>query len=303
MKRKLLFSASIALLLSLNCFFLGCKKDEAFQSSDYEADKEWIAESMLSIFGNYHPTIRISTLEPESTSDEELLKWKLRFPLQTLFEDWEKFTEEKQKEYLQLNDKIPVRFMKHYRFPNDKALIFFEAGGWNMDYSDWGGEGFLYSHPLGVAALEYTEGKWQSTGFNLNIGFYGSYCTTKFMDEIFEIGKDEYGVFTEDYDIALFGIKDKKPVEIVRLPHYRSSGHGDPESYKSALDFISTNKKYHDITLKSKGEDIDNGKKLHFQRRWSWNPEKESYELILFKGNIREILENPEHWMLDYPYF
>lgn len=302
MKRNIVQITGIAFLVLALFSLASCKDTEIPNTSNYETDQVWIAEAMQSIFGNYQPNIRMSALQPESTSDEELLKWKLRFPIQDVLGNWEALSEDIQKEYLQLDGKIPVRFLKHFCFPNDKALIFFEAGGWTMS-GGWGGEGFLYSHPLGVAALEYSEGKWQCTGFNLNVGFYGSYCTTKFMDEIFEIGKDEYGVFTEDYDIALFGIKNKKPVEIVRLPHYRSSGHGDPESYGSKIMLIATGKSFKDIRLISVGENADTGKKLHFQRKWSWNPQKEQYERIKFKGNIREILENPDYWMLDNPDF
>lgn len=264
-------------------------------------DGFYVSESdlMEALFGNYQPRIQASAFDPARTADPELLKWRITSPLDSTLEDWAELEEYTQEEFRAMQDKIPLRYLKHYRFPNNRMLVAFEAGQWMYSSDQWGGMNFTGSHNLGMAAFTLVSDGWMLTGYDLDLGRFGAYCTTTLGDDPVRVGENEYGVMTQDYGRGIFTIMDGDPVLLLRVPHFHGYGHGDPESFDSVISFAPGENKYYDVVVETTGINYDTGASLSFRRRWVWDAASERYLLKESGGNVQNILDDPDYWLLD----
>ncbi|MCB5224265.1 MAG: hypothetical protein WCY21_04370 [Candidatus Cloacimonadaceae bacterium] len=254
---------------------------------------------MKAFFGNYQELIGVSALDPFKLDDPELRQWTFGGAISDLLYDWHDLDARHQAQFEAIINKIPFRFLKLYHFPNNQMLLVFEAGAWDFYSSSWGGSGALMSHNLGMAAFKLKSGVWQLTGYNLNLGRFGSYCTTRLQDKPIKIGKNDYAVLSKDVGYGVFGIVDGNPVVLLRIPHFRSFGHGDPEDFDSEIVFEPSRGNFYDIVVKSSGKNWDTEEKLNHFRRWVWSKQLNRYELKESQGNIQNILITPNSWLLD----
>lgn len=256
-------------------------------------------EFMKAFFGNYHSLIEVSTLDPFDLDDPDLRQWTFGGAISDLLFDWQDLDFATQEQFIKILNKIPFRFMNLYFFDNNKALLAFEAGNWNGISTMWGGCGFTMSHNLGMAAFKLDSGVWRLTGYDLNLGRFGSYCSTRLQDKAVKIGKNEYGAISEDIGAGLFGIVEGKPVALLRIPHFHGYGHGDPEDFNSEIAFKASRGPFYDVEITSSGKNWDSEEELNHSRRWSWNQRSNRYELQESRGNIQNILQDPDYWLLD----
>ncbi len=257
------------------------------------------AELMKALFGNYYPRIKASALDKDDCSDIELMRWITLYPFQDRLWDWDDLDAHTQAEFKAMQGKIPIGFLELFKFPNKDLLLVFEAGGWEEESTWWGGTGFTASHNLGMAAFSCDSGCYKLSGYDLNLGRYGTYRSTRLAKEPIRIGQNDYAVMTQDIDSALFAVIDGQPVEILRIPHFVSMGHGSDEDFSSKISFDASNARYYDVIVSTKGWNDRSDYELHFLRRWSWNDQAQRYDLVVFQGNIQSILENPDYWLLE----
>jgi hypothetical protein len=262
----------------------------------------WEDELMEALFGNYYPGLKVSALDPRLTADPELIKWTIVDPIDAMLGDWDEIQPETQEEFMALQGKIPLRFLGIYRFPNNRMLVVFEAGQWMFDSKYWGGANFTGSHNLGMAAFTLVTEGWKLTGYDLNLGRFGAYCTTTLGQDAIKLGDNEYGIMTLDYGRAIFTIDDGDPIVLLRIPHYHGYGHGDPEGWDSVISFEASGKQFYDVVVASTGDNYETGERLSFHRRWVWDAPSEQYLLAGFEGNIRNVQDDPDYWLLDEDY-
>lgn len=287
----------ILVVMLLACVFL---KAQPASEVIIRSNVVFETELMDAVFGNYYNIIKVSTLNPILTSDPDLLKWQSKHAMNTMYYDWDELSDAEKQEFRAVEGKIPFRFLEFFRFPNDTILLVFEAGQWIWSTKQWGGEIASASHNLGMAAFVRVSEGWKLTGYDLNLGRYGSYCSTELSSQIIKIGGDSYAIMTKDYDSALFTIVDGQPVVLLKMTDYAGYGHGSPEMYDSLVSTIPTGKEFYDICVDSFGENWETEENLFFNRRWSWDNNTKQFQQIEFKGNITQIFENSEYWFLDY---
>ncbi|MCB5285850.1 MAG: hypothetical protein LHW45_09730 [Candidatus Cloacimonetes bacterium] len=209
------------------------------------------AELMQAMFGNFHPRISCSALDPKLTPDPDLLKWKVSEQFGDPQADWDDLDEATWNEFKALGGHIPIRFLKSYDLPYDRLLLAFEAGGWTFLPTRWGGEIFTGSHNLGMAAFTRTNQGWLLSGYDLDLGRFGAYCTTTLSDTISMFGEGEFGVITYDYSCGLFTVADGVPKLLLKIPHFHGYGHCDPEEFTSEITFEPSSNSYHDVVVKT----------------------------------------------------
>lgn len=257
------------------------------------------AELMKAMFGNYYPRIKASAMDKDDCSDIELMRWIILNPIHESLMDWDDLDALTQADFKAMQGKIPIGFLELFKFPNKDLLLVFEAGDWDFASTWWGGTGFTSSHNLGMAAFSWDSGCYKLSGYDLNLGRYGTYRSTRLAKEPIRIGQSEYAVMTQDVGSALFAVIDGQPVEILRIPHFVSMGHGNEEDFSSNISFEASNARYYDVIVSTTGWNDHSDHELHFLRRWNWNDQSQGYDLAVFQGNIQSILENPDYWLLD----
>lgn len=304
--RKILILAVLALLLS-SCAHAEKNTVEIKNPLGGECSVPGTAkrgeEFMKAFFGNYHRLLGVSALDSFAVDDPNLRQWTFGGAISDLLFDWEDLDSATQEQFIQILDKIPFRFLNLYLLADNKALLAFEAGNWNVISTMWGGCGFTDSHNLGMAAFALDSGVWRLTGYDLNLGRFGSYCNTRLDDRPIKIGKNEYGVMSDDFGAGLFGILDGKPVVLLRIPQVYGYGHGDPEDFESEIVFKPTRGRFYDLEITSSGKNWDTEEELNHFRRWTWNAKSNRYELQESRGNIQSILQDPEYWLLDEEFY
>ncbi len=259
-------------------------------------------EIMEGLFGNYYPGIRSSALDPKLSTDPDLLRWLSQGSMAERLMDWDELDRDVQKEFRAMEGKIPIRYLGSCALPNSKMLVAFEAGDWQFESTTWGGSNFTGSHNLGMAAFIRDREGWKLTGYNMNLGRFGAYCTTTISWDPVKLGDNEYGIMTLDHGRGIFSIRGGAPVLLMKVPHFHGYGHGDPEEWDSVISFVPGENAYYDVVVESSGENYDTGERLSFYRKWVWDAKEEIFWMTDFKGNIRNIIDNPGYWLLDEDY-
>ncbi len=278
---------------------------------DINGDVRDGASVMEAFFGNFLSASGVSFLEPDLTNDRQLLEWKI--DSQADIRDIRGFEEKSrtlQSELLSLVGRIPVKYLGHWRMNNIELLLIFEAGGWG-GFGEWGGTQFDASHNMGAAVYSQQKGVWHCTGYDLNLGWFGSYRTTVLNPSLVRIAENSYAVQTLSYSSALIGVVQGKPKVILRAPSWGGIGHGDPEDYSSTLRTESNESPYYDVIIESTGKHFDEFSyvedateeqlaagqwDLYHLRKFQWDSKNNEYQLISSEGNINDIIDGGDSW-------
>lgn len=281
-------------------------------AGDFTGDVRNGAHLMKAFFGNFLPETGVSYLEPDLTNDRQLLEWKINTQDDTPeVLDFEEMSRAARSELLSVVGKMPEKYLGHWRVNDSELLLIFEAGNWDYGVGTWGGTGFDISHNMGAAVYFQQSGVWHCTGYDLNLGWFGSYRTTVLNPSLVRIAENSYAVQTLSYSSALIGVVQGKPKVILRAPSWHGVGHGDPEDYSSTLRTESNESPYYDVIIESTGkhndefgyvEDATEEQQaagewdLYHLRRFQWNSKNSEYQLISSEGNINDIIERGDSW-------
>ena len=285
---------------TLGASFKGDPQDAA------QGDLEDAAIIMGAFFGNHIPALDVSYLEPGMTQDPQLLDWTIASRSEIIeLEGFGELSSKQKSALASYAGKIPIKYLKHWSFGEYKILLLFEAGSWDFDLESWGGTGFESSHNMGGAVYEFSKGAWKCTGYDLNLGKFGTYRSTSLDPDPLFLDNNTYAIQTLDYGSAFISIIEGKPKVILRICFWSDIGHGSEESYRSTLS-LSRGKNYlFDITVESIGDayyntdDEETGPwPLHQSRTYQYDAQLQEYRLIRSEGNIQEINKFGEVWFM-----
>ena len=294
----------ITILLTMLLSFTVLLSAAQTLGATFKGDPQDQAKVMNAFFGNHIPALGVSYLESGLTNDSQLLEWKISS--RTEISELEGFAELSPKQrsaFLSYVGNIPVKYLQHWLFGKTQMLLLFEAGSWDFDLASWGGTSFVSSHNMGGAVYQLTKGVWKCTGYDLDLGKFGTYRNTNLKPEPFFLGKNTYAVQTLDYCSALIGVIEGKPKAILRICFWNDVGHASEESYGSELSLNPGKNSLYDIAIESTGDayyyedDKHTGPwPLQQSRTYQYDAQMGEYRLISSVGNIQEINLFGEDW-------
>jgi hypothetical protein len=236
---------------------------------------------MLAFFGDYHPSLGISSLAPEdlNISDPPVLNLELYYDTDTTIYE----QSQKHQELLTVLGKVPFEFVEMYSYPPDRYLMVFAVKS-----SLCGFIGHVQDIPVGMAVYKWDGTSWKCGHYDLEVGRYGVWGQVGSGGR-FPISADNYAfLIGESIGVChYYTLLDDKPALILSAYTFDEGDMYDTyNGWDSFESFIDTGQKYYDFVIESEADKYGEDGTIHHYRRYRFNEEEKCYRMIESRGDF-----------------
>lgn len=241
---------------------------------------------MRAFFGNYHPALGISAIDPKDLN----ISWTRALNLEEYYPYPDEPIDRKSREHkelLTLLGKVPFELVQIFAYPPDRYLMVFA-----VKVEMFGPENTTHTAgvPVGMAVYKWNGMSWKCGHYNLEVGRYGSWGRVGASGR-FPISADNYAfVIGESIGVGhYFTLLDDKPALILSAYIFdEGEAYDSYNSWKSMESYIDTGRKFHDFVIESEAARYEGTGTIRHYRRYRFDEEQKRYRMIESRGDFTE---------------